>query len=70
MDKKQYIKFCFVSYGEKFYTNVVKHTKITESYANAKKNIIRRALAKFGKYNFTDVSYKIDGHWSKIGWPI
>jgi hypothetical protein len=71
MMKKEYVKFCFVSNTQKFYTNVLRKENLKDSYKNAKKNIIRTILKKIGRYNITDVSFRLKGcGWSKISWDI
>lgn len=67
----EYIKFCFVSNRENFYTTVVKYSDLKKSYKIAKNNIIKRIMNKFGKYDITDVSFKLkNDKWSKIPWAI
>jgi len=69
--EKEYVKFCFVSSGEKIYTEVIKHQDLKKSYKNAKKNVVKRLMEKFGKYNITDVSFRLkECNWSKISWKI
>lgn len=68
---KEYVKFCFSNSKQNHYTNTLRKPNLQDSYTVAKKNMIRRLLKLFGKYNFTDVSFRLKGEkWSKISWKI
>lgn len=69
--KKEYITFCFTQSKQNFYTKVLRKHSLQESYKIAKSNMIKRMISKFGRYNFSDVSFKVNGgEWSKIYWQI
>lgn len=69
--ENEYVKFCFVSYKKDHYTSVIRCEDLKKSYKIAKKNIINRLMKKFGRYNITDVSFRLkNDKWNKISWPI